>query len=56
MSLDGFLQGLGVYIPGKVHRTLAVDGVPPGRIGTAEELHFQTDTHGRVFNRITDNF
>ena len=32
----------------KVHGALAVDGVPAGRIGAAEKLHFQADTGGRL--------
>ena len=41
---------------GEMHRAFSVDGVPTGRVGTAEKLNFQTDAYGGVFNRAADNF
>jgi hypothetical protein len=44
-----------MYFSGKMHGALAVDGVPAGRIGTAEKLYFQADTGGRVGDMSADD-
>jgi hypothetical protein len=55
----GLLECLGkggpVDIAGKMDRTLAINGIPAGRIGRAEVLHLQTDTNVGALNIQTCN-
>ena len=56
VGYDGFLKRFGVHFPGKVHRALAVNRVPSGRVGTAVELNFQAYADGGFLNRHPDDF
>ncbi len=50
MGLDGPFERLSVHVPGKMHRALAVDGIPSSRVCAAEELNLEADAHGSLFS------
>ena len=52
--LNRISQGPAVYLPGKMHRALAVDRVPAGRIGITVELGIKTDFSNRILHRRAD--
>ncbi len=43
-------------IAGKVHRAFAENGIPSGRVGTAEKLYLQADAYGRLFYGKANDF
>jgi hypothetical protein len=51
-----FFKGLAVYVPGKMHWAFAINGVPSGRVGTAEELNLQAHARGGFFDGTADDF
>ena len=44
-----------MHMPGKMHRALAVNGIPAGRVGTAEKLYLQAYLDGGFFDRTADD-
>ena len=56
MGRDSLLKCLGMHVAGKVYRALAVDGVPSGRVGTAEELNLEAHANGSLFSWPADDF
>ena len=53
--IDGIGNGLGMYLAGKMNRTLAMDGIPAGRIGRAEKLGFNAHLASSILYRSTDD-
>lgn len=51
MTFDGLPERHGVHPSGKMHRALAVNRIPAGRVGTAIELNFQADADGSLLQR-----
>lgn len=44
-----------MHLPCEMHRALAMDGVPTGRIGRTEELGFYTHLSGSVIHRSAND-
>lgn len=45
-----------MHVSGKVNRAFSVNGIPSGRVGTAEKLNLQADESGGFFDWAANDF